>query len=213
MDCLAVKNYVSFEWKYLLETSVYPREHELLKDLRAITATHHRYFLATEPDAGQVLAMLLEIIIAIDPDQSAYEKGLPIIRKSRVAHKINFINSMAHPVLDQLLQNPDEENSFNFAYVDADKVNYVKYHEKLLKLVKPGGLIVYDNTLWMGSVVMAEEEIKSEEIRGQVWMNAIIYELKPQFQHLELQGQSQDEVDLQGLGADQVVMDHVLEVG
>ena len=41
---------------------------------------------------------------------------------------------------------------FDFAFVDADKVNFLGYHERLLQLVRVGGLIAYDNTLWGGSV-------------------------------------------------------------
>ena len=49
------------------------------------------------------------------------------------------------------------EGSFDFAFVDADKVNYWNYHERLMKLLKVGGMAVYDNTLWEGSVVMPHE--------------------------------------------------------
>lgn len=49
------------------------------------------------------------------------------------------------------------EGSFDFAFVDADKVNYWNYHERLLKLLKVGGIIVYDNTLWGGTVAMPED--------------------------------------------------------
>jgi caffeoyl-CoA O-methyltransferase len=42
--------------------------------------------------------------------------------------------------------------TFDFVFVDADKDNYLNYHERLIKLVKVGGLIGYDNTLWNGSV-------------------------------------------------------------
>jgi hypothetical protein len=42
---------------------------------------------------------------------------------------------------------------FFFTFVDADKVNFLNYHERLLQLVRVGGLIAYDNTLWGGSVV------------------------------------------------------------
>ncbi|XP_021775750.1 flavonoid 3',5'-methyltransferase-like [Chenopodium quinoa] len=45
-----------------------------------------------------------------------------------------------------------KEGIFDFAFVDADKENYINYHEPLLKLVKIGGVIAYDNTLWFGSV-------------------------------------------------------------
>jgi len=41
--------------------------------------------------------------------------------------------------------------------VDADKPNYGKYHDKLAELIKVGGVIAYDNTLWFGSVATPED--------------------------------------------------------
>ncbi|CAI0430251.1 unnamed protein product [Linum tenue] len=43
--------------------------------------------------------------------------------------------------------------SFDFIFVDADKDNYINYHKRLIDLVRIGGLIGYDNTLWNGAVV------------------------------------------------------------
>lgn len=57
------------------------------------------------------------------------------------------------------------EESFDYAFVDADKENFTKYHELLLKLVKKGGIIAYDNTLWSGSVAMSEDEEMEDTIR------------------------------------------------
>lgn len=174
-------------YQYILETSVYPREPEPLKELRAATASHPRAEMATAPDAGQLMAMLLKLvdakktievgvftgysllltaltipddgkIVAIDVNREAYEQiGLPIIKKAGVAHKIDFIESQALPVLDKLLENHENEGSFDFAFIDADKDNYWNYHERLMKLLKVGGLVVYDNTLWGGTVVMPDE--------------------------------------------------------
>ena len=42
--------------------------------------------------------------------------------------------------------------SYDFAFIDADKTGYLAYYERLLKLLRPGGLIVVDNTLWNGEV-------------------------------------------------------------
>ncbi|XP_011077939.1 probable caffeoyl-CoA O-methyltransferase At4g26220 [Sesamum indicum] len=173
-------------YKYLLETSVYPREAESLKELRALTFTHPWAVMGTAPDAGQFMALILKLInakktieigvftgysllltaltipddgkiTAIDVDRSAYEIGLPVIEKVGVKYKINFIESEALPILDQLLKDPQNRGTFDFAFVDADKVNYTNYHEKLLELLKPGGVVIYDNTLWGGSVAMPED--------------------------------------------------------
>ncbi|KAL0324841.1 UNVERIFIED_CONTAM: Flavonoid 3',5'-methyltransferase, partial [Sesamum radiatum] len=93
--------------------------------------------------------------------KSICETGLPFIEKAGVAHKIHFIASHAMPALHNLLHN-GEEGTFDFAFVDADKENYIKYHEQLLKLVKVGGIIGYDNTLWSGTVALAEEDLSQE---------------------------------------------------
>lgn len=182
-------------YQYILETSVYPREPEPLKELRAATLSHQEYLMGTAPDAGQMVAMLLKLldarktievgvftgysllltaltipddgkIIAIDVDREAYEIGLPIIKKAGVEHKIEYIESAALPVLDNLLKNDDNEASFDFAFVDADKPNYKNYHERMMKLLKVGGIVVYDNTLWGGSVVMPEESVPAEDVAG-----------------------------------------------
>ena len=50
-----------------------------------------------------------------------------------------------------------KEETLDFAFVDADKKKYKKYHEMLLKLVKVGGAIVYDSTLWFGSVAFPDD--------------------------------------------------------
>ena len=42
---------------------------------------------------------------------------------------------------------------FDFAFIDADKENYPKYYERCLKLLRRGGVIAVDNTLWYGSVI------------------------------------------------------------
>lgn len=99
-------------------------------------------------------------ITAIDIDRSAYEVGLPFIEEAGVADKINFIESAAIPVLDKMIQEASfkgDEDLFDFAFVDADKPSYGKYHDRLAELVKVGGLIAYDNTLWFGSVANPEE--------------------------------------------------------
>ncbi|KAH9801206.1 putative caffeoyl-CoA O-methyltransferase [Citrus sinensis] len=169
-------------YRYILETSVYPREPEHLKEIRDVTADHPRAMMSTAPDAGQLMAMLLKLvnakktieigvftgysllltaltipedgqIMAIDVNRETYEIGLPVIKKAGVDHKINFIESEALSVLDQLLKDSENEGSFDYAFVDADKVNYWNYHERLMKLLKGG------------TVAMSEEQVP-DHLRG-----------------------------------------------
>ncbi|XP_056166308.1 probable caffeoyl-CoA O-methyltransferase At4g26220 isoform X2 [Syzygium oleosum] len=188
-------------YNYVLTTSVYPREEEILKELRETIANHPQSYLATAPDGGQFIALLLKLlnakktievgvftgysllltaltiphdgkIIAIDVDREAYEIGLPFIKKANVEHKIDFIESQALPVLDKLLENRENESSFDFAYVDADRANLKNYHERLLMLVRVRGVIVYDNTLWGGTVALADPS-SAHPIRQFAWKDTI----------------------------------------
>ena len=54
--------------------------------------------------------------------------------------------------LEALLQEKGQPGSFDFVFIDADKVNYPGYYEAALRLVRPGGLILLDNLLWSGKV-------------------------------------------------------------
>ncbi|XP_073033048.1 flavonoid 3',5'-methyltransferase-like [Primulina eburnea] len=187
--------------KYILETA-YPREHEQLKEIRMATVDKYNFMsmMNVPADEGLFLSMLLKImnanktieigvftgysllstalalpddgkIVAIDPDREAFETGLPFIQKANVAHKIQFIQSDANIVLKEFVDNGESE-TFDFAFVDADKDNYINYHEKLLKLVKVGGIIAYDNTLWGGSVAISEEDEMENYLR--VWRQPVI---------------------------------------
>ncbi|KAL4279057.1 hypothetical protein GQ457_03G026520 [Hibiscus cannabinus] len=175
--------------QYIYETSAYPKEHEQLKELREATAIKYKDLsvMNVPVDEAQFLSMLLKImnakktleigvftgysllatalalpedgrVIAIDPDKEAYETGSPFLKKAGMQHKIKFIPADAFLVLDDLIQN-GEEGSFDFIFVDAYKSDYLKFHEQTLKLVKMGGIIAYDNTLWYGSVAESEKEI------------------------------------------------------
>lgn len=174
--------------QYIFETNAYPREHEQLKELREATIQKFpQWSVMTVPvDEGQLLSMLLKVmnakktlelgvftgysllttalalpddgsIIAIDLNRETYDFGLEFIKKAGVDHKINFIQSNAFSALDELITDK-QEGSFDFVFVDANKEDYLRYHELLLKLVKIGGIIAYDNTLWFGSVAISEDD-------------------------------------------------------
>ncbi|CAN1217042.1 Probable caffeoyl-CoA O-methyltransferase At4g26220 [Linum perenne] len=167
--------------KYIMEMTVYPREEQVLKQLRDATSKNpiDRSAMASDPHASQLMGLLLKIlnpqrtieITAIDTERAWYEIGLPYIQKAGVEHKINFIESEAIAVLDNLLVKDKEEGSYDFAFVDADKDNYINYHERLMKLVRVGGLIIYDNTLWGGTVAMPEEQVPIQKKQGKVFVD------------------------------------------
>ena len=63
---------------------------------------------------------------------------------------------------DALQLVPRMEERWDFAYIDADKREYVTYYEMLLRLMRPGGFIVVDNTLWYGHVL---EEARESDVQ------------------------------------------------
>uniref|UniRef100_A0A803MAG8 Caffeoyl-CoA O-methyltransferase n=1 Tax=Chenopodium quinoa TaxID=63459 RepID=A0A803MAG8_CHEQI len=99
----------------------------------------------------------IKMVLAVDPNREAYEVGLTSIKKAGVEHKIDFVQGSAMPFLNDLISK-GKEGCFDFAFVDTDKENYINYHEPLLNLVKVGGVIAFDNTLWFGSVAIASDD-------------------------------------------------------
>ena len=73
-------------------------------------------------------------------------------KRAGVAAKVDLRIAPALETLDALLKQ-GKAGKFDFAFIDADKANYANYYERCLKLVRRGGLIAVDNTLWGGSVV------------------------------------------------------------
>ncbi|KAL3510409.1 hypothetical protein ACH5RR_029810 [Cinchona calisaya] len=116
------------------------------------------------PDDASNIVVDMKQIVAIDPDQGAFEVGLEFIKKAGVENKINFIKSDAVSVLNEMLNNEGSEATFDFAFVDADKPSYIGYHEQVIKLVKIGGVIAYDNTLYGGYVVSEETEMHERSV-------------------------------------------------
>jgi predicted O-methyltransferase YrrM len=77
-----------------------------------------------------------------------------------VADKIELVIAPALQTLDARLA-AGEAGRHDFVFIDADKVNYSGYYERALKLVRPGGLVAIDNTLWSGAV--ADESDRSPD--------------------------------------------------
>ena len=157
------------------------REPALLARLREETAAIPQHGLQVAPEQGAFLALLVELIgarrcieVGTFTGYSSLAVALALLEDGRlvccdvseewtalarkywsaagVADKIDLRIAPAADTLDQLL-GAGENDSYDFAFVDADKAGYDSYYERLLGLVRPGGLIAFDNTLWHGRVL------------------------------------------------------------
>ena len=96
-------------------------------------------------------------LIACDVSKEWTSVGKPHWAAAGVADKIDLRIAPAVATLDKLIAE-GQSNTFDFAFIDADKSNYDNYYERALKLVRVGGLIGIDNTLWNGAVVDASRQ-------------------------------------------------------
>ncbi|MCC5639190.1 class I SAM-dependent methyltransferase [Nostoc sp. CHAB 5844] len=168
--------------EYLLSVSL--REPEVLLQLRQDTAHHPRANMQVAPEQGQFLAFLVKLIgakktlevgvftgysslsvaLALPPDGKIIacdvsEEFTSVARryweKAGVADKIDLRLAPGIETLEYLLAQCHAE-TFDFAFIDADKENYYAYYELALKLVRPSGLIAIDNVLWSGRLIQPE---------------------------------------------------------
>jgi caffeoyl-CoA O-methyltransferase len=169
-------------YQYLVSVSV--REPELLHRLRAETALDPDARMQISPEQGQFMSLLVQLIgakktlevgvytgysslcvaLALPPDGTIIacdvsEEWTSIARRywceARVENKIDLRLAPALGTLDELIAG-GEAQTFDFAFIDADKKNYGNYYERALKLLRPGGLIAVDNVLWSGRVTDPE---------------------------------------------------------
>ncbi|MBI1298232.1 SAM-dependent methyltransferase [bacterium] len=164
--------------RHLMETTV--RDMDVMQRLRARTAAMAEGGMQISPEQGQFMQFLIKAIgakrcleigtftgysalvvalalpedgeiIACDVSDEFTSVGRPFWLEAGVAHKIDL---RIGPGLDSLRTLLDEGHaaSFDFAFIDADKPNYPHYYELCLELVRPGGVIGIDNTLWGGRI-------------------------------------------------------------
>ncbi len=98
------------------------------------------------PDDGQ--------IIACDVSEEYTAVARRYWKEAGVDQKIDLRLGPALKTLDDLLkvENASQAGTFDFAFIDADKTNYENYYERALQLLRVGGLIAIDNTIWSGKV-------------------------------------------------------------
>ncbi|CAF0863406.1 unnamed protein product [Brachionus calyciflorus] len=88
-----------------------------------------------------------------------------ILTEAGVDHKIKVEIGPATETLERMLKE-GKEGQYDFAFIDADKQNYLNYYELCLKLIRKGGVIAIDNVLWSGSVIdESVQDISTKAIR------------------------------------------------
>ncbi|VDN56823.1 unnamed protein product [Dracunculus medinensis] len=104
-------------------------------------------------------------VISMDITHDFLNKyGRDIIEsKMDVAKKIDFKLGKAIDTLDSLIE-AKQEGQWDFAFIDADKQNYLHYYQKSMQLLRHGGVIIVDNALWSGKVVAEEKDEETKNI-------------------------------------------------
>ena len=102
-------------------------------------------------------------LICCDVSEEWASVGRPYWEKAGVAHKIDLRIAPAIETLRSLPRTQDVD----MAFIDADKTSYRDYYEELLMRLRPGGVILVDNVLWMGQVVNPDvDDEQTQAIRA-----------------------------------------------
>lgn len=187
---LGLENHI---YQYLLSVSI--REPDVLTKLREETANHPRNIMQISPEQGQFMALLMQLmgakktleigvftgysslvvalalppegkIVACDVSEEYTSIAHRYWKQAGVAEKIDLRIAPAIETLDKLLAE-GEADTFDFAFIDADKSSYDDYYEGALKLIRPGGLIAIDNVLWSGQVADSRvQDNRTKKIRA-----------------------------------------------
>lgn len=165
-------------YAYVLDVSL--RETPVQRELREAAANMPHGGMQSSPDQVQFMQLLIRLIgakrtlevgvftgysalgvalalpddgyvLACDVSEEYTSLARPYWEKAGVANKIDLRLAPAVHTLDALLADGLAQ-TFDFAYIDADKVNYDAYYERALELVRPNGLIALDNVFWNGEV-------------------------------------------------------------
>ena len=91
-------------------------------------------------------------LLACDISEEFTSIGKPYWEEAGVSENIDLQISPAIETLESKIEG-GESNTYDFAFIDADKINYLNYYELCLDLIRPGGVIAIDNVLWGGSVI------------------------------------------------------------
>lgn len=165
-------------YDYMLEHSL--RESEACRLLREETAPMKMGMMQVSPEQGQFMAFLVRLtdtrraleigtftgysalcvaqalpsdgrLVCCDVSEEWTSVGQRYWQSAGVSDKIDLKIGPATETL-QALREDGEEGRYDFAFIDADKKNYLVYYENVLSLLRTGGVLLIDNVLWGGSV-------------------------------------------------------------
>jgi len=175
---------------YLLDVGV--REPDLLRQLRAETAAMPEHDMQIAPEQGALMALLVELtgarrclevgtftgysslsvalalpadgrLVCIDLSREWTDVARRYWAQAGVADKIELRLGSALDTLDAMVAE-GQAGTFDFAFLDADKDNYLAYADRILTLLRRGGLMAIDNVFWGGEV--AQPEVDNVSVRG-----------------------------------------------
>ncbi len=173
-------------WRYLVEVTV--REPPVLEKLRKETQELPNGSMQISPEQGRFMAFLVELVdvrrylevgvftgysslsvalampadgrvVACDRSDEWTRVARRYWQEAGVADKVELRLGPALDTLDALIEKG--EGGFDMAFFDADKEGSLEYYERGLKLVRQGGIIAFDNTLWGGRVADPAEGTES----------------------------------------------------
>jgi caffeoyl-CoA O-methyltransferase len=176
------------------------REHPELAKLREFTASHPRAGMQIAPEQGALLQLLVRLmgarrtieigvftgysalavalalppegrILACDVSDEFTSIARPYWERAGVADKIELVLEPALLTLDARIA-AGQAGQYDFAFIDADKSNYDGYYERCLTLLRAGGLIAIDNTLWSGRVAQPVDATKDADTAALQRLNA-----------------------------------------
>lgn len=169
---------------YLREISV--RETEVMAELRERTASMEAANMQISAEQGALMTLLVELmgveraieigtftgysalcigralpedgeLVCCDVDEEWTSIARDYWAREGLDDRIRLELRPALETLEALIDD-GQRGDFDFAFVDADKEHYVDYYEGCMDLVRPGGLLAFDNVLWSGSVVDPEDD-------------------------------------------------------
>jgi caffeoyl-CoA O-methyltransferase len=183
---------------YLLDVGV--REPDLLRQLRDETAAMPEHDMQIAPEQGALMALLVELtgarrclevgtftgysslsvalalpadgrLVCIDLSREWTDVARRYWAQAGVADKIELRLGPALDTLDAMVAE-GHAGTFDFAFLDADKDNYPAYADRILTLLRRGGLMAIDNVFWGGEV--AQPEVDNVSVRGIRELNRIL---------------------------------------